>query len=364
MIREIIKDGKRVGFDVQVSAKHPKTGVRKFLRRRAATKWEANELEFKLRQELEAKINGNHIPTFGELLSAYEKNCLVNKAASTRHNELSILNHHAVPVLSKSLVHQITDTDIRDILNRVDPDRSVSLRHNIRKCLANIFNYAMDCRYISDNPCKRIKLPKVPEPSLNILSDQQIRTFLQKAEASGVEWFPIWAIALYTGLRSGELIALRYRHIQHNEDKPVIRVQESWTKQGGYKPYTKNRQMRSVPMNKEVQRIIDALRVANPNACSPDDFILPQIPAWKQGDAAKDLRAFLRGCGLPVIRFHDLRACFISQCLLNGIQPSVVMKMVGHGDMKTMMRYCRHSGSDVLGQTDVLDFGSDKEAST
>ena len=117
-------------------------------------------------------------------------------------------------------------------------------------------------------------------------------------------------------------------------------------------------------MNKEVQRIIDSLRVANANTCSPDDFILPQIPAWKQGDAAKDLRAFLKGCGLPVIRFHDLRACFISQCLLNGIQPSVVMKMVGHGDMKTMMRYCRHTGSDVLGQTDVLDFGIDKEVST
>jgi len=356
MIREIIKDGKRVGFDVQVSAKHPKTGARKFLRRRAATKWEANELEFKLRQELAAKLHGTHIPTFDELLSAYEKNCLINKAASTRHNELSILSHHAVPVLTGTLTNQITENEIREILNRVEPDRSLSLKHNIRKCLANIFSYAMDCRYIADSPCKRIKLPKIPEPSLNILTDQQIRTFLQKAEESGVEWFPIWAIALYTGLRSGELIALRYRHIEHNEGKPVIRVQESWTKQGGYKPYTKNKQVRAVPINKEAERIISYLRASNPNSCSPDDFVLPQIPTWKQGDAAKDLRAFLKGCGLPAIRFHDLRACFISQCLLNGIQPSVVMKMVGHGDMKTMMRYCRHTGSDVLGQTDVLDF--------
>lgn len=358
MIREILKDGKRVGFDVQVSVKHPTTGQRRFLRRRAQTKWEAKELEFNLRQELEARLTGKRIPTFAELLVGYQKSCLIDKAASTRHNELSILNHHAVPVLNKKLIHEISDSDIRDIINRVEEDRSVSLKHNIRKCLANIFNYAIECRYISDNPCRRIKLPKVPEPSLNILTNQQIRVFLQQAEASGVEWFPIWAIALYTGLRSGELIALRYRHIEHNEGKPVIRVQESWTKQGGYKPFTKNRQMRSVPMNKEVERIIEYLRTANANTCSPDDFILPQIPSWKQGDAAKDLRAFLKGCGLPVIRFHDLRACFISQCLLHGIQPSVVMKMVGHGDMKTMMRYCRHTGSDVLGQTDILNFKS------
>lgn len=355
-IRELIKDGKKIGYDVQVAIRDPRTGKRHFLRRRAATKWDAKELESSLIQQLKAQLSGQKVPTWEELLAAYQRNCLVDKAASTKHNELSIFNHHATPALGGKLISQVTEADIRAIINQIDSARSMSLRHNVRKCLANVMNYAVECRYIQDNPCRRIKLPKVPEPSLNILTNQQIRVFLQQAEASGVEWFPIWAIALYTGLRSGELIALRYRHIEHNEGKPVIRVQESWTKQGGYKPYTKNRQMRSVPMNKEVQRIIEDLRAANANACSPDDLILPQIPSWKQGDAAKDLRAFLKGCGLPVVRFHDLRACFISQCLLNGIQPSVVMKMVGHGDMKTMMRYCRHTGSDVLGQTDVLDF--------
>lgn len=355
-IREITKDGKKVGYDVQVSANHPITKKRHFLRRRAKNKWQATELETALRQELKEKLSGIQLPTWGELVKAYEHNCLINKAASTRHNELSILSHHATPRLHLKLVNQITDSDIREILNAIDPERSLSLKHNIRKCLANVFNYAIDSRYITENPCRRIKLQKVPEPTLNILTDDQIKVFLKKAEDSGAEWFPIWAIAIYTGLRSGELIALRYRHIDHNSGKPVIKVQESWTKQGGYKPYTKNKRVRTVPINKEVQRIIDQLKAANPDSCNPDDFVLPQIPTWKQGDAAKDLRAFLQGCGLPAIRFHDLRACFISQCLLHGIQPSVVMKMVGHGDMKTMMRYCRHTGSDVIGQTDVLDF--------
>jgi integrase len=356
MIREIIKNGKRVKFDVQVSAKDPRTGEKKYRRGSATTKWAANQLERDLRQQLHAALNGQQIPTFEQLLADYERQCLIDKAATTKHNELSILNHHAVPILSKKIVTEISEVDVRDILNRVDPQRSLSLKHNIRKCLANVFNYAMECRYLQDNPCRRVKLAKMPEPALNILTDQQLRKFLQKAEQSGYEWFPVWAIAIYTGLRSGELIALRYRHIEHNLEKPVIRVQESWTKQGGYKPYTKNKQMRAVPINKETQRIIDDLKAANPHACSPDDFILPQIPAWKQGDAAKALRAFLKGCGLPVIRFHDLRACFISQCLLNGKPPSTVMKMVGHGDMKTMMRYCRHTGSDLIGATDDLDF--------
>lgn len=355
-VKEIIKGGKKIGYDVQVSARHPITKKRHFLRRRAENKWQANQLEVELHKELKAQLAGAQVPTWGELLAAYEYNCLTNKAASTKHNELSIFSFHATPHLHLKLVNKITEADIRDILNRVDPERSLSLKHNIRKCLANVFNYAIECRYITENPCRRIKLEKIPEPSLNILTDQQIKTFLQKAEESGIEWFPVWAVAIYTGLRSGELIALRYKHIEHNEGKPIIKVQESWTKQGGYKPYTKNKQIRAVPINAQVRRIIEKLKIDNPANCKPDDFILPQIPTWHQGDAAKDLRAFLKGCGLPVIRFHDLRACFISQCLLHGITPSVVMKMVGHADMKTMMRYCRHTGSDVLGQTDVLDF--------
>lgn len=351
-----ITDGKKVRYDVQVSAKHPITKKREFLRRRADTKWEAQQLERDLHLELKAKQSGIQLPTWGQLVAAYEAQCLVDKAASTKHNELSILSHHANPVLQLKLVNQITDADVREIINRIDPERSLSLKHNVRKCLANVFNYAVECRYINDNPCRRIKLGKIPEPSLNILTDQQIKIFLKRAEESGLEWFPIWSIAIHTGLRSGELIALRYKHLEHSEGKPIIRVQENYTKQGGYQPFTKNKQIRTVPMNKEVQRIVELLKASNPNNCKPDDFVLPRIPTWFQGDAAKDLRAFLKGCGLPVIRFHDLRACFISQCLLKGVQPSVVMKIVGHAEMKTMMRYCRHTGVDVLGQTDVLDF--------
>lgn len=355
-IREIVKDGKKIGYDIQVSLRHPTTRKKKFLRAKARTKWEAEAIELRLKQQLRDQLSGNQIPLWNEFIADYEANCLINKAASTKHNELSILETHAKTLLGSKTIKEITEEDIRTIIGNVDPDRSLSLKHNIRKCLANVFNYAIERKFITENPCKRIKLSKIPEPSLNILTDAQIRLFLKKAEETGTEWFPIWAFGIYSGLRSGELISLRYKHLEHNDGSPVIKVQESWTKHGGYKPFTKNKQVRTVPINSQLQRIIDRLREANPTKCQPEDFVLPQLATWRQGDASKELRAFLRGCSLPIIRFHDLRSCFISQCLLNGVTPSVVMKIVGHSDMKTMMRYCRHTGSDVLGQTDVLDF--------
>lgn len=356
MIREIERNGKKVGYDVQVAIRHPKTRKRKFLRGKARTKHDAQQLEAELRIKLQKIIDGNVMPIWDDFVVEYERNCLANKAASTSHNELSILTSHASPVLHSKLLNEIAENEIRDILQKVDPQRSLSLKHNIRKVLANVFNYAIERRFISVNPCRRVKLEKMPEPKLNILNESEIRLFLTKADQSQLEWFPIWAFGIYTGMRSGELIALRYKHLQYNEGKAVVKVQESWTKAGGYKPYTKNKMLRTVPINAQLQRVIDQLKEQNRDNCGPEDFVLPQIATWKQGDASKELRAFLQGCNLPVIRFHDLRSCFISQSLIKGVPPLIVMRLVGHSSLKTIMRYARLSGSDVLGQTDVLDF--------
>ena len=353
-IRALYRNKIKVGYDVQVSIRHPTTRKKHFLRRRARTKWEAETLSAQLKQELRDQVNGRKIPRWEDFLISYERDCLVNKAASTKHNELSILKAHANVPLSKKLLDQINEGDIRSIIQNVPADRSESLKHNIRKCLKNVFNYALDCRYIKDNPCTRIRLGKIPEPQLNILSGAQIKTFLRRA--IGTEWYPIWAFGIYSGLRAGELIALRWKHIVKEGENTSIRVQDSWTRKGGYKPYPKNKKMRSVPVNKPLLAIIEGLK--KKMKCDPDDFVLPQLPAWKAGDAAKELKAFLHGCSLPPIRFHDLRSCFISQCLIQKVTPAIVMMMVGHSEMKTMMRYTRYSGSEIIGQTDKLDFSS------
>lgn len=354
-IQPINKNGSTT-YDVYVSAYNPTTGLRHHRRRRAKTKSQAKSLEASLLIELRESFSKPKVTTWEELLREYENETLVYKAASTQHNERSLIGHHGTPRLKGKQLKDVTTTDVRDILDRVQNTRSLSLQHNVKKCLSNLFNYAVQRKYIQENPCSYIKLQKMPEPVLSILTQKQITDFLAAAEASGIEWFPIWATAVYTGMRSGELYALRYKHLQHDDGKPVIKVQESWTKQGGFKPYTKNRMVRSVPINPELQRILDTLRAQNPNSGDPEEFVLPRISSWGQGDAAKDLGAFLDGCGLPKIRFHDLRACFISQMLLNKVPPSMVMKIVGHHDMKTMMRYCRHTGSDLLGLTDILNF--------
>ena len=63
---------------------------------------------------------------------------------------------------------------------------------------------------------------------------------------------------------------------------------------------------------------------------------------------------FLKGLGLPTIRFHDLRACWATVMLSRGIEPIKVMYMGGWKDIKTMMIYMRKAGVDIKGITDNL----------
>lgn len=354
------KNGKPQVWEAKVSKFDPAIGKKRQLRARASTKWGAETLETELKQKLITLISGLQIPVWSELVQKYMDNSVVvGKAASTRANELSILTAHANPVLNGRAVNTITEIDIRNILNRVPAERSISLRHNIRKCLKSVVKFAVENGYLVNNVCQNIKLPKIPKPALNILNKEQIIQFLDAAKRSEIKWYPIWIFGIYTGLRSGELYALRYKHIKIFHGHQVLQIEQAYSKKNGFGP-PKNKKTRIVPINTELAKVIEDLKLRNPQQCNPDDFILPRIPSWKQGDAAKDLKAFLQGLGLPPIRFHDLRSCFITQSLFHGVTINAVMALVGHADMKTMMRYVRDSGVEVLGKTEKLNFSGTK----
>jgi len=72
------------------------------------------------------------------------------------------------------------------------------------------------------------------------------------------------------------------------------------------------------------------------------------------GEQAKILREFCGEIGITSIKFHDLRATFITQMLIRGVSLAKVMKIVGHSTIKTTMRYLRLVAQDTQGATESL----------
>jgi site-specific recombinase XerD len=74
------------------------------------------------------------------------------------------------------------------------------------------------------------------------------------------------------------------------------------------------------------------------------------------GDQAEVLKDFCGVLKITLVKFHDLRATFITQLLLKGVPLAQVMAIVGHSQIRTTNVYLRMAGADLTGATNKLGF--------
>src|SRR5690606_18248159 len=120
------------------------------------------------------------------------------------------------------------------------------------------------------------------EKAPDILSLEEIRKFLSTAKALDHQWYPIWAFAILTGMRSGELHALTWEQI--DLEKNLILVDRSYDSNVKAVGPTKGRYWRTVPINGSLRNLILDLK-QNLNLIN-SGFVLPRIKDWDNGDQA------------------------------------------------------------------------------
>ncbi len=180
------------------------------------------------------------------------------------------------------------------------------------------------------------------------MTKDQIYLFLTQAFASKNEWAPIYAAAIYTGARNGELIALTWEQIDF--ENMTITINKSWSKQNGLK-CTKSGDERLVPIAPAFLEILKELR----ETTNDTPYVLPRLHQWiSGGDQAGELRFFLAGLGLPQINFHALRSCHAVMLLQSGVPAVKVMATCGWKSYKSMNHYIRTAGVDIKGMMDNL----------
>ncbi len=272
-------------------------------------------------------------------------------SVGTLKEYLSVLETHVSHWEFKP-VGEIDKREAWMALSQVEEEVSRTRRIRLRTAIDSVFRWGIatgninasespTAGYLSSVKADQSKLPE-------ILRRDEIERLLLHAQQVQHPWYEIWALALLTGMRSGELYALEWNHI--DLEKKVIFVHRNWTNVNGFGP-TKGRRWRTVPIdNDDALMLLKRLRAKNLK--SP--FVLPRMQAWTDGRQAKILRTFCEGIGIPSIRFHSLRACFATQLISNNVSPGTVMAICGWEDLKTMQRYIRLAGLEVKGATRSL----------
>jgi len=142
-------------------------------------------------------------------------------------------------------------------------------------------------------------------------------------------------VAAYTGLRRGEIVALRWRDVRWSERVLVVERALSDTVERS----TKGRRVRYVPLADQALAALD--RVAQrPNFVGPDDYVFASVVGNRLDPSALRRRfvAVRDEAGLPPLRFHDLRHT-AGTLLTRVLDPVTVKDVLGHADLKTTERY-------------------------
>ncbi len=224
--------------------------------------------------------------------------------------------------------------------------------------LSGVLSHAVRLGMLPDNPMRRVDKPRLDRtPNVRFLdpeAESRLRSALDARDArlraareSGNAWrrerhrtllrrltrfgdhmTPAILVSLNTGLRRGELLALRWNDI--NFRLAVLSVQATSAKTG---------QTRHVPLNAEAIETLKQWQVQNPDSAGMDKVFAPTTSfktAWSGILKAAKIRKF---------RWHDLRHHFASRLVQADVNLNTVRELLGHGSLAMTVRYA-HLGPD------------------
>ena len=345
-----IKQNTQTGlWEVYYSKRHPITGMPVTLRRKnIRSKALALKIEKELVVLVSDKLRLKSAPTWRQ---AVENFCIHANSEGfnlkTVDNYFICLKAHTFNFWGERNVDTITTDEIRQLISQ--SGTSESTKKNILKMIRGVFKFIVEKGYVDRNPVPHMKFKKVCKirGSLNLA---QATKLLNTARELNHEWYPIWAMALYTGMRNGELYALTWDNVDFESKKILVNC--SWNNKDGFKS-TKSGDDRLIDISPSLMPLLRDLKIQS----SDRVFVLPRLPKWDAGYQAEELRRFLIGIGIESVRFHDLRASWATMLLNKGLAPVKVMAMGGWKDIKTMMIYMRKAGVDIDGSMQILDLG-------
>ena len=205
--------------------------------------------------------------------------------------------------------------------------------------LAGICKRATKVHKLPRNPAATLEKPiqRRRNIALDVFSPAEVMALVRAADDE--QDAAIFLTAAFTGLRRGELVALRWRDVSFAGQ--YLRVTASYTERELSTP--KSGKVRSVPLAPEVARALARLSQRG-SWTREDDLVFPGITG-EHLDASALYRRYklaLQRAGLRDLRFHDLRHTFGTRAISKA-SILQVKEWMGHADVQTTMQYLHYS---------------------
>ena len=255
---------------------------------------------------------------------------------STLEGYRAIVRTHLLPTFGDLALESITPRMIEQWAERID--RSPSTRRLALVLLHGIFRRAMKVWSLQVNPVTNVEKPPARHSGdLEVFSPEEVWALVRAAASQ--QDAAIFLTAAFTGLRRGELLALRWRDVDFSGS--VIRVHGSYA--AGALTTPKSGRVRSVPMAPAVATALAASSRRDSFTGDDDLVFVGEHGSFLDGSALRRrYGATLKRAGLRPLRFHDLRHTFGTRMIAKA-DIRRVQEWMGHSDIQTTMRYLHYA---------------------
>jgi integrase len=261
------------------------------------------------------------------------------------------LRVHLVPTFGGRALDAIRHEDVAGFVATLE-DRGLSPKsiRNYVGTLSALFNYAKvpSRRWASTNPCEGLELPAVADTEeIRFLELVEVDALVRHAQAGAYEAIDraLYRTAAMTGLRQGELVALRWRDVDWTAAR--VRVRQNYVL-GEFSTPKSRRSTRSVPLADEVAGELERLFQCQ-GAQGDDDLVFADpLAGGPLSNAAilRRMRKALKAARLDERhRFHDLRHTFGTRMAAAGVAMRTLQEWMGHRDIETTQRYADYAPS-------------------
>ena len=290
---------------------------------------------------------------------------------STKEFYHNAIDHHIIPELGSTKLEKLSMLQIQRFYNELlkngrvqkpnQPelhDRSLSPRmvQSVHVVLNKALEHAVEEKLILTNPAKKCKIPKNTNRQMKILPEAMIGPYLSAAKEHGV-LAPMY-LELTTGLRRGELLALRWADL--DRENRTISISKSVARQGGKlvvsTPKTPN-SIRTVLLPEDTVKLLVEEHERHP--ANPYLFPSPRTGETWDPDGFRRLHdRIIKEIGAEHVRFHDMRHTFATLSLKSGVDVRTLSETLGHFSAGfTLSTYVhstsgmKQSAADAIGNT-------------
>jgi integrase len=269
---------------------------------------------------------------------------------STRAGYRSYLDKHFLPYFGAMAMADILPSTVQGwVTQAVESGLSARSVVKYHVMLHGVFKRAVRDRVIAYNPCADTELPKVVAKKTRILTPEEFDRLLAQIPA---RYVPLVLTEIETGLRWGELIALRPRHIDFLRrtitiEETIVEVSRRTSPTGDrmvVKPYPKDDEPRTLKVSPQLLQTLAARIEAL--GLGREDLLFPSTET--AGGRPLSRNTFRTRVWLPAlevadlgfhVRMHDLRHAHASWLLAGGADLKSVMDQMGHSQIQTTQRY-------------------------